>query len=50
MIKVERPLQISKIRNIPFIKDIVVAEVIIGVFILIFILIIIYYKATGTLI
>ena len=44
MIKVERPLQISKIRNIPFIKDIVVAEVVIGVFILIFILIIIYYK------
>ena len=38
MIKVERPLQISKIRNIPFIKDIVVAEVVIGVFILIFIL------------
>ena len=36
MIKVERPLQISKIRNIPFIKDIVVAEVVIGVFILIF--------------
>ena len=36
--------------NIPFIKDIVVAEVVIGVFILIFILIIIYYKATGTLI
>ena len=34
MIKVERPLQISKIRNIPFIKDIVVAEVVIGVFIL----------------
>ena len=44
MIKAEKPLQISKIRKIPFIKEIVVAEVIIGVLIYYFILIIIYYK------
>ena len=44
MIKVEKPLQITKISEIPFIKDIVVAEVIIGVFILFFTMIIIYYK------
>ena len=44
MIKVEKPLQITHIRKIPFIKDIVVAEVVIGVIILIFTMIIIYYK------
>lgn len=44
MIKVEKPLQINEIKKIPFIKYIVVAEVVIGIFILFFTMIIIYYK------
>lgn len=44
MIKVEKLLQINEIKKIPFIKYIVVAEVVIGIFILFFTMIILYYK------